>query len=326
MANLQVLDYICGNVDRHHGNMMYQFEEKDGKVVLTGVCGFDNDSSFGINAFTSEQGGKSITPLPAIKNITQSCYEAIKNISLDTLRVVLADKLSVPELDAVCHRAALLKDKVALAEKQLEGGVNIVKDDEWGKDGYTYDKLTDKKRGITNTIVKAIELVNIFKNIPDNEFAKNPELTYTIGKDVTYYVGQNFQEIYNKVESFVSKAGQLKGTFHIDSKEYKEMLRALKVCLDSGKEIKANLADNNELDMETFKRFKETVVNLGIASQMYMDAKELSQFTDLGKGRFALAADMRDLAQENFAFKEMPAKAEVKQPEEMKGPVEMMIL
>jgi len=43
-ADLQVLDYICGNVDRHGGNMMYITNE-EGTVV--GLQGIDNDSSFG---------------------------------------------------------------------------------------------------------------------------------------------------------------------------------------------------------------------------------------------------------------------------------------
>ena len=44
IADLQVIDYICGNVDRHGGNLFYRFDEK-GKFI--GGQGIDNDSSFG---------------------------------------------------------------------------------------------------------------------------------------------------------------------------------------------------------------------------------------------------------------------------------------
>ena len=44
MADLQVLDYLCGNVDRHPGNLFYKLD-KNGDIV--GVQGIDNDSSFG---------------------------------------------------------------------------------------------------------------------------------------------------------------------------------------------------------------------------------------------------------------------------------------
>jgi hypothetical protein len=47
LADIQVLDYICGNVDRHKGNMLYKTEkDKDGKVKMTGIVGIDNDASF----------------------------------------------------------------------------------------------------------------------------------------------------------------------------------------------------------------------------------------------------------------------------------------
>ena len=49
IVDLQVLDYICGNTDRHMGNIIYQFDKnKEGKVVLKGIKGIDNDCSMGI--------------------------------------------------------------------------------------------------------------------------------------------------------------------------------------------------------------------------------------------------------------------------------------
>ncbi|MBO5528978.1 MAG: hypothetical protein J6A47_06650 [Bacilli bacterium] len=44
MANLQILDYICGNVDRHAGNIFYNFDPETKKLVS--VQGIDNDASF----------------------------------------------------------------------------------------------------------------------------------------------------------------------------------------------------------------------------------------------------------------------------------------
>ena len=44
MANLQILDYICGNVDRHAGNIFYNFDPETKKLIS--VQGIDNDASF----------------------------------------------------------------------------------------------------------------------------------------------------------------------------------------------------------------------------------------------------------------------------------------
>ena len=101
------------------------------------------------------------------------------------------------------------------------------------------------------------------------------------------------------------------------------MLRSLKTAIDDGKEIKEALQRQEDVKLDRFKKFAKTVVELGISSQEYMSAKNLSQFTELGKDRIALAADMRDLAQENFAIKE--AAPEVKKTEAVKEPEPKMI-
>lgn len=125
--------------------------------------------------------------------------------------------------------------------------------------------------------------------------------------------------IYNQLEEFVTRAGNLRSKIHVNSREYNDMLRALKGALESGKAIKDKLYKEN-VERREFETFAEAVVKLGESSQAYMRAKNISQYTDLGKGRFDLATDMRNLAQNNFANKEMTGKekAEVKKPEEMK--------
>ena len=45
VTNLQVLDVLCGQLDRHGGNMMYKVENGN----ITGVQGSDNDAAFGTN-------------------------------------------------------------------------------------------------------------------------------------------------------------------------------------------------------------------------------------------------------------------------------------
>jgi hypothetical protein len=213
---------------------------------------------------------------------------------------------------------------VALKEKDPTVNFNIVRDDQWGKDDYTYDKLTDIDVGIKQTITSVISTIEkkaaTLQNVPEN----SKELDYTAGKDVTDQAEVKFQEIYSKLESFVTRAGNLRRKLHVNSEEYNNMLRSLKGALDSGKDIKEALQNNENVNLEQFKEFAQTVVALGISSQEYMSAKNLFQHTELGKDRFALATDMRDLAQENFAIKE--AAPEVKKPEAVKEPEPRMML
>ena len=103
------------------------------------------------------------------------------------------------------------------------------------------------------------------------------------------------------------------------------MITSLKVALESGKDIKDKLGQKQNVELNRFKEFARLVVDLGVSSQKYISAKNLSQYTDLGKARYDLATDMRNLAQENFAIKEMPVKEKI-EPKEMEQPEEEMRL
>lgn len=49
LADLQVLDYICSNVDRHIANMFYvPGKNEKGEDIIAGITGIDNDFSFSL--------------------------------------------------------------------------------------------------------------------------------------------------------------------------------------------------------------------------------------------------------------------------------------
>ena len=201
----------------------------------------------------------------------------------------------------------------------------MVADDAWGKGGVTYDKLSSGTRGISATIKKAIQTIDKSKEAFESLKEEKSSLNYVSGKDVTDMAETRFEEIYGKLEGFTNRAGNLKSKFHKNSEEYMNMMTSLKEALDFGKEIKAKLELNENVDLKRYQEFAKFVVDLGTTSQSYMDAKNISQFTEMGKDRIALATEMRNLAQENFAIKEMPVKKDV-EPKELKQPEEEMQL
>ena len=48
IADLQVLDYVCGNNDRHLGNIMYNVQMENGVPKIVSIKGIDNDRSMGM--------------------------------------------------------------------------------------------------------------------------------------------------------------------------------------------------------------------------------------------------------------------------------------
>ena len=145
LANLQVLDYVCGNVDRHLGNILYKFDAQTHK--LTSIKGIDNDASF-----TKRRLGNadSLSQLPSIQRmrvIDQDMAATLLSIDEGMLGATLHGYgLSEEEVAAAYDRLHHLQDAIRAAptydpEKGLEPydyrnpdqGLTIVKNEDWEK-------------------------------------------------------------------------------------------------------------------------------------------------------------------------------------------------
>ncbi|MCR5215104.1 MAG: hypothetical protein K6E10_11870 [Eubacterium sp.] len=121
-AALQVLDYLCGNPDRHGGNMLYNFEEKDGEVLMTSIQGIDNDSSFGSNEYT-KVGLKPVVTLDNIKVIPKDVSDRLLSLDEESLTQVLYGfDLTTKEVNGVIKRLGELQSTIRKDAKVYEDG------------------------------------------------------------------------------------------------------------------------------------------------------------------------------------------------------------
>lgn len=118
IADLQVLDFLCMNEDRHYGNLSYVLD-KQGNLV--GIQAFDNDSSFGVIKKTEED-------VMDLRVVTASMAEKIKQLDPEMHRFALRGRgLSEAELDAAADRLKLMQK--VIREKKIE----VVADEEMGE-------------------------------------------------------------------------------------------------------------------------------------------------------------------------------------------------
>ena len=116
LADLQVLDYICGNIDRHGANMLYQTKREGDRVVVTGLTGIDNDLSFGTippKDFMSH--GRMVTPknMMVMRRNTADIVTALADMSEEVLGHQLRDLNFTPdELKQVHGRLRDLRDQI----------------------------------------------------------------------------------------------------------------------------------------------------------------------------------------------------------------------
>ena len=112
IADLQILDFICGNTDRHGGNILYQFDEKTKKLI--GIQGIDNDNAFGtlVPEKESDFTGHFVSQ-QHLRLISSSMYERLKTLTPDTLKFSLRGYgLTEEELNAAVERLNIVKDAV----------------------------------------------------------------------------------------------------------------------------------------------------------------------------------------------------------------------
>lgn len=138
MMNLQVLDYITGQQDRHAGNY---FVQEDENGMLTGVTGIDNDYSFGQYRQNDKDNGvghgRSLVNKNAdkfvIPHMDANLAERIKNISKDQFVFLLGDLLDNNSIDLAWGRLSnvqrLLKEKETGPKDHF-----LLQDNEWNAD------------------------------------------------------------------------------------------------------------------------------------------------------------------------------------------------
>ena len=122
IADLQILDYICGNVDRHPGNLTFHVNAEG---YIARVQGIDNDASFGLCRPAREENSNYLPGLGSLKVISKSMADKVNSLTPELLRFVLRGRgLKEEEIQAACDRLSdlqqeLKKSKTASSVREL---------------------------------------------------------------------------------------------------------------------------------------------------------------------------------------------------------------
>ena len=170
-ADLQVLDYVCGNTDRHGGNIFYRFEERDGVLCLVGLQGIDNDTSMGRKS-GDEQLGNEATP-DTMRVMTRSAAEAVLRMTKEDLRYSLYGLVSDEEIESAWQRTEALQNKIRESAKVKwkyensvrPGAIRILDDNSpvWGRlelDELSPNHNIKESGGIFAEVADAVKLVD----------------------------------------------------------------------------------------------------------------------------------------------------------------------
>lgn len=162
LSNMQVLDFLCGNIDRHAANLFYQVDTSDPfELKITGVQGIDNDASFGmIGTDISRQGMvyDRMSLIDDIKVIDKALADKIKGMPFEKLEPKLRlAGLSKQEISASFERFELLKSKLEMDDIEV-----VENDDGW-------ESLSRNRRMKRNIMTTGAENVAFMgQALPDN--------------------------------------------------------------------------------------------------------------------------------------------------------------
>lgn len=288
LADLQVLDYICGNVDRHGGNLTY-FADRRG--VFTGVQAIDNDSSFGVSIPGENKKYNKLNGTKDLRVISASMAKKVESLSPDMLRFALRGRgLRDEELQAACTRLKDLQE--TLRERSITASgtkeVNEARDklcvmQDENLNNLNIKTIAQTTRNIFNrTVDKYSQLVGRYRErYPFDPKARRWEADplkevgtvdrkYTAGGIADSMQGMS-RAIENKVVGF--RVRDL-SSFLRSSDQFRNMVRAVKNAKAVADKIQTEIgADKERLDRSDY-RVREQREKADQAMQKVREATE----------------------------------------------------
>ena len=196
LADIEVLDFICGNVDRHMGNLIYTVE--DNRIVS--VKGVDNDSSFGNLKGAPGEQAKFMTVPKDILIMRHRTASMVMSLTKEDLQITLGELLAEDEIDDAWSRVEVLK-------AQIRNSANEKPEDGKLRPGYTRI-LADNDRMWSEVDIPALAAVCDKKN--DKTIYKR------IAREFKTKGKENVTENIANIDEFEYKAAQAGKTAFLD--------------------------------------------------------------------------------------------------------------
>lgn len=284
--DLQIMDSLCMNNDRHAGNMICDFRQgDDGKMVLNGVRGIDNDSSFPTMAVVGMDDNKAdrgFVGINRIKFCSQDMADKLASLNKDTFQLAFQDlNLSNDEKEFAWSRIETLQNKINNRE------ITVVRDGEWER--IPKEQLFEKGTSFKNIENKTQQLYEeSFKEVPDSATFKKedaPKLSYSKADDK----GAVF-DVKQQRDQFSAEFSNTEGLFKGESKYYKSMKKALK---------EAKKAYGDALDGKDQGNYEEKLKALQEKVNDYVEYKKSNLEGNTAEQRFTLASRLQTTLKQN---------------------------
>ena len=317
IADLQVLDYICGNIDRHNCNMVYQFSNNNGVINFTGIKGIDNDCSLGVVDTTPIKKVQHLVHPENMQFITASMCSKLQSLTKEALEFVLAPHgLSEEEKEAAWNRVervnSVIKRKI----------VEIVPDDYW------------KKNSFFQTRPKPGNYFHKIKNIAmscERSWYKDDAKVKT---DIQYMQDRRTgnKVMFGKTDEISALREKLDNAKALvyDTSEFKMMKNSFEKIEKLTNDIRKDYKNPKDIPEARAAELEKAYEELAEKTFKYIELKKLVPSTERGQKRIELAQSLlnfaNDTLEEMILNPEMEAQVNVAEPIEKNGPEDNILL
>jgi len=316
LSDLQVIDYICGNCDRHSGNMLYRIETKDGKPVVAGITGIDNDMSFGTkNGAENKEFEKIVNP-EEMRIMRLSTARKVIDLTPEKLDMILKDmNFTKIEMDNCKKRLSKLQKKIREdymtqerdnIDKLRVGQILIVEDNKF-KDYDVRDlaKIPADRENVNYFTRIASMAYKVKKIVENGEFAEpEKKVTYSDAKAVKGKLNFRDEVVRTNVnlDTTEERIRQAKEAFDaLGSKWYgkdtgnyqwlKQSVNKLETYFRSVREanpgsISAEIPEADAVKVDAMFR------QIRMAGENYINTHKAKPWTPSGKNRLNAAKEM----------------------------------
>lgn len=288
VADLQVLDFVCGNIDRHPGNMLYQFKKDDrGNIIATGIQGIDNDCAFGVTVIKEGERSLKLVNPENMRFISREMADKLSNITKEMLQIELSgNALSEKEINAAWDRVQKVNEAV------MSKKIQVVEKDKWKeqklkdinhKDNYFYGikyiQHQCKKQYYKQEVGKGSNRYNQIQYAQDKFSPKD-----IMAADKTQ----------NAIKKLGERLKDVEATFY-NSSEYDLMEKSFKRVAILNNEIK-KYKDPAMIPEQEAKVLIEAYKNLAEKTNRYINLKKVVPYQESGKNRLKVAKELLEFS------------------------------
>ena len=323
LADMQVLDYICGNVDRHKGNMLYKTErDQNGKVKMTGIVGIDNDASFPEKNIADWEFEHRLDKKPPhiariykpqnFRYVTRKTAEMVNNMTRAQLETILkGHNLSKKSIDLAWERTEKVK-KVINEKKYHITFADDLKEDV-SRDVYKEENpfCDTPKYSNQPSIFNKFDL-QMKSHAKFAEVNRKPEMARPEYKEAGREAAMLMEsEKISNMNALMKRANRLKSP----SKEFSKMSNAMNALEEYKNSMLEKAGSNIPLGKDDYEGYEARLNELNKATKEYIQKKGITPKTEKGRERLDAAMSIENRVEDLIRNFETEKKRDEKQVE-----------